>query len=377
MFTQELHLASDTGSRLFWQIGGFFFDTSYNDATNPFFVPTTNVHQSNQSWAAFGQASYAFTDAFTLKAGVRYTTDTKGMYANGPLIFLPGGIQPLVKTRGNNISWDVSGEYAVNENVNLYARVATGFRAPSIQGRNLAFGSGFSTARSETVTSYEGGIKTMLDDRRLRFNMDGYYYYMAHPQLTAVGGAAVGNSIILLNAHGAVGYGLEADAEWVPTDNWDFTAGASWNHTEIHDPGLLVGICAQCTVTNPTVALPAGTFARVDGNPLPQAPEYVINFTAKHTWPLASGAEIYAYTDWYLQGYTNFFLYKSREYHTNGNYEGGLKVGYVFPNKDVEVALYARNITDQANLQGGIDFNNRTGFVSDPRVIGVQLSGHL
>jgi len=94
-------------------------------------------------------------------------------------------------------------------------------------------------------------------------------------------------------------------------------------------------------------------------------------------WPLASGAEIYAYTDWYLQGYTNFFLYKSREYHTNGNYEGGLKVGYVFPNKDVEVALYARNITDQANLQGGIDFNNRTGFVSDPRVIGVQLSGHL
>jgi iron complex outermembrane receptor protein len=372
-FTQELHLASDTGSRLFWQVGGFFFDTSYNDATNPFFVPTTNVHQSNQSWAAFAQASYAFTDAFTLKAGVRYTSDVKGLTANGPLIFLPGGIQPLVKLRGNNISWDVSGEYAVNQDVNLYARVATGFRAPSIQGRNLAFGTGFSTARSETVTSYEGGIKTMLDDHRLRLNLDGFYYYLAHPQLTAVGGAAVGNSIILLNAHGAVGYGIEADAEWLPTDNWDFTAGASWNHTEIHDPNLLVGICAQCTVTNPLV----GGFAKIDGNPLPQAPEYVLNFTAKYTWPLQSGAEIYAYTDWYLQGYTNFFLYKSVEFHTNGNYEGGLKVGYVFPNKDVEIALYARNLTDQANLQGGIDFNNLTGFVSDPRVIGIQLSGHL
>src|SRR3569832_388061 len=375
-FTQELHLASDTGGRLFWQVGGFFFDTKYEDETQPFFVPATFVRQSNQSWAAFAQASYAVTDAFTVKAGVRYTSDVKGLTANGPLIF-PTGVQFLVKLRGNNISWDVSGEYALNDNVNLYARVATGFRAPSIQGRNLAFGTGFSTARSETVTSYEGGIKTMLDDHRLRLNLVGFYYYLAHPQLTAVGGAAVGNSIVLLNAHGAVGYGIEADAEWVPTDNWDFTFGASWNHTEIHDPALLVGICAACTVTNPTVTLPAGTFARVDGNPLPQAPEYVLNFSAKYTWPLQSGAEIYAYTDWYLQGYTNFFLYKSMEYHTNGNYEGGLKVGYVFPNKQVEIALYARNLTDQANLQGGIDFNNLTGFVSDPRVIGVQLSGHL
>jgi outer membrane receptor protein involved in Fe transport len=381
-FTQELHLASDTGGRLFWQLGGFFFDTAYNDATNPFFVPTTNVHQSNQSWAAFAQASYQITDAFALKAGVRYTTDTKGMYGSGPLIF-PGGVQPLVKTHGNNISWDVSGEYAVNQDINLYARIATGFRAPSIQGRNLAFGSGFSTARSETVTSYEGGIKTMLDDRRLRLNLDGYYYYMAHPQFSAIGG--VGNSINLINARAGIGYGIEADAEWVPTDNWDFTAGLSWNHTEISDPALHYIPCGgsagtplaalMCTPTDPYN--PVTGQVSINGNPFPNAPEYIANFTAKYSWPLESGAEIYAYTDWYLQGYTNLFLYESKEFHTNGNYEGGLKVGYVFPNKDVEIALYARNLTDQANLQGGIDFNNLTGFVSDPRVIGVQLSGHL
>jgi hypothetical protein len=99
--------------------------------------------------------------------------------------------------------------------------------------------------------------------------------------------------------------------------------------------------------------------------------------TAKYTWPLASGAAIYAYTDWYVQGYTNFFLYKSKEFHTNGNYEGGLRIGYIFPDKVWEAALYARNITDQANLQGGIDFDNLTGFVSDPRVIGFQVSAHL
>jgi outer membrane receptor protein involved in Fe transport len=382
-FTQELHLASaDTNSPLFWQVGGYYFSTKYEDQTNPFFVPPTFVRQSNVAWAVFGQASYAITDAFKLTAGVRWTSDVKGLTANGPLIF-PSGVQDLVKLRGNNVSWDVSGLYAVNEDINLYARIATGFRAPSIQGRNLAFGSGFSTARSETLTSYEGGIKTMLDDRRLRLNLDGYYYYLAHPQFSAIGG--VSNSIILLNAHGGIGYGLEADAEYDPTENWAFTGGVSWNHTEIHDPALQVAPCGAtpgtpigsllCTPTNPYTPATGGAF--INGNPFPNAPEYIATFTAKYTWPLESGAQIYVYTDWYVQGFTNFFLYKSAEFHTNGNYEGGLRVAYVFPNKDAEVALYIRNLTDQANLQGGIDFNNLTGFVSDPRVIGVELTGHL
>ncbi|HUO90388.1 MAG TPA: TonB-dependent receptor [Rhizomicrobium sp.] len=373
-FTQEIHLAStDTTSPLFWQVGGYYFSSKFEDQTNPFFIPPTFVRQSNVAWAMFGQASYAFTDAFKLTAGVRWTSDVKAMTANGPL----DTIVAPVKVGGNNVSWDVSALYAVNEDINLYARVATGFRAPSIQGRNIAFNTppgNFSVARSETVTSYEAGIKTVLDDHRLRLNLDGYYYYLAHPQFSAVGGAAVGNSIILLNAHGGIGYGIEADAEYDPTENWAFTGGFSWNHTEIRDAALKTGICAQCTVTNPLDGL--GN-AFVNGNPFPNAPEYIANLTAKYTWPLESGAEIYVYTDWYLQGFTNFFLYKSLEFHTNGNYEGGLRAAYVFPNKDVELALYIRNITDKANVQGAIDFNNLTGFVGDPRVIGVEISGHL
>jgi outer membrane receptor protein involved in Fe transport len=378
-FTQELHLASaDLNSPLFWQVGGFYFSTKYQDTTNPHFIPPTSVRQSNTSWAVFGQARYKITDALTLTGGVRWTTDVKAMTANGPLdvITVP------VKTTGSNISWDASVGYAVNADINLYARIATGFRAPSIQGRNIAFNAplppplapgNFSTARSETITSYEAGIKTLLDDRKIRLNLDGFYYRLDHPQFSAVGGAAVGNSIVLLNARAGTAYGVELDGEYDPTDNLTLTAGFSWNHTEIDDPALRVGVCAACTITNPVVA----GFAVVDGNPFPEAPEYIANMTAKYTWPLASGAAIYAYTDWYVQGYTNFFLYKSKEFHTNGNYEGGLRIGYIFPDKVWEAALYARNITDQQNLQGGIDFDNLTGFVGDPRVIGVQVSAHL
>ncbi len=377
-FTQELHLAStDTASPLFWQVGGFYFSTKYQDTTQISFAPApvlaTSVRQSNVSWAVFGQVSYHVTDALTVTGGVRWTSDVKALTANGGLLAVP--IVVPAKTTGDNVSWDVSAAYAVNDDVNLYARIATGFRAPSIQGRNLAFDEGFSTARSETITSYEAGIKTLLDDHKIRLNLDGFYYYIQHPQFSAVGGAAVGNSIVLLNARAGFAYGLEADAEYTPLDNLTLTAGLSWNHTEIDDPNLAAGVCAQCNVTNPPGPF-AGTVL-VNGNPFPQAPDYTGTFTAKYSWPFESGAELYAYTDWYIQGYTNFFLYKSLEFHSNGNYEGGLRIGYILPSKDWEFAVYARNITDKKNLQGGIDFDDNTGFVGDPRVIGAEVTAHL
>jgi iron complex outermembrane receptor protein len=364
-FTQEFHLASDTSGPLFWQVGAFYFDTDYEDATYTF-PGLTYVRQTNSSWAFFGQSSYKLTDALTLTAGVRWTDDRKGMTAHGSGLLVP--ITTPVKLSGDNVSWDVSADYIVNDDVNLYARIATGFRAPSIQGRNLAFGEPYSTARSETITSYEAGAKTELFDKQVRLNFDGFTYYVRDMQFSAIGGAS--NSVILMNARAGLAYGLEADAEWAATDNLLFTGGASWTHTEIRDPNLTTAICAQCTVENPVV----GGNALLNGNPFPQAPDYMLTLTARYGIPLGNGGEIFAYTDWWLQGYTNFFLYKSAEFHTNGNYEGGLRVGYDFPDKNYEIAVYSRNITNKPNLQGGIDFDDNTGFVSDPRIIGIEFT---
>jgi outer membrane receptor protein involved in Fe transport len=381
-FTQELHLSSTDASLLFWQVGVFYFTTKYEDATNPFFVAPTRVRQSNTSWAGFAQASYAITDAFKVTAGVRYTSDVKGMTADGGGFFGGPGISVPVHVTGNNVSWDVSGEYSLDEDTNLYARVATGFRAPSIQGRNLAFGSGFSTARSETVLSYEAGVKTLLDDKKIRLNFDGFSYYISHMQLTAIGGSS--NLTTLLNAHGGLAYGLEADGEYDPTDDLVFTAGASWNHTEIHDGTVTVNPCGavagsslaslSCTPLTPYNAA-TGTVG-INGNPFPNAPEYFASMTARYSYPLEDGAQLYAFTDWSLQGYTNFFIYRSAEFKSNGNYQGGLRIGYIAPDKVWEASIYARNITDKKNLQGAIDFDNLTGFVGDPRVIGVELDLH-
>jgi len=251
---------------------------------------------------------------------------------------------------------------------------ARGFRGPSIQGRDVAFFGAPSVAQSETILSWEAGLKSELFERRVRLNGAVFAYTVNDPQFSAIGGA--GNNTILLNAEEGKAWGFELDGEWVVNENLTLTAGYSYSNTEIDDPNLTVATCGsgQCTPLDP-VAAPGRVF--VDGNPFPNAPESIFDFTARFSAPVGNGGELFAYTDWSLQGDTNLFLYETREFNTSGNFEGGLKVGYARDDGAWELALFARNITDEDNLKGGIDFNNNTGFVNEPRVIGISLNARL
>ncbi|MNM37270.1 hypothetical protein D3C81_480020 [compost metagenome] len=51
--------------------------------------------------------------------------------------------------------------------------------------------------------------------------------------------------------------------------------------------------------------------------------------------------------------------------------EGGLRVGYKWDK--YEIAAYGRNITNQIQSLGAIDFDNLTGIVNEPRTYGVQF----
>lgn len=361
--TQEFRLASDTGGPLTWQTGAYFFDADFTVTTvGPFgFPPSTTVTHSNKAWAVFGQASYAVNEALSVTGGLRYTNDDKDFsVAAAP--------SNNISISDEHVSWDLSAMYALNDDMSVYARIADGFRGPSIQGRNVAFFAPPSAAQSETVISYEAGFKSTLLNDTLRFNGAAYTYEVADIQLTAVGGA--GNLVQLINADKGKAWGLEVDAEWAPLDNLVFTGGFSYVDSEIDDPGLAVGVCAQCTVTDPLNGLGQ---ALIDGNPFPNAPETIANLTARYSIPWGSDGELFAFTDWAYQGKTNLFLYESVEFQTDDQIEGGLKFGWAKTDGSLEVAAFARNITDEDNIKGGIDFNNNTAFVNEPRIIGVSL----
>jgi outer membrane receptor protein involved in Fe transport len=359
-YTQEVRLASDTEGPFTWQVGGYYFKSDFLVTTDAGFAKATLNHK-NTAWAGFGQASYQVTPALKITGGLRWTDDKKTMT-------VVGSTAPKVSVSDDKVSWDLSAFYTVSDDFNLYARAAHGFRGPTIQGRDVVFGASPSVAQSETIQSYEVGFKSELLDRRIRFNGAAFTYEEKDPQFSAIGGA--GNNTLLINADKGEAYGVEFDGEFKVTQNLLLTAGYSYNHTKIKDKNLAVAVCAQCTVTDPKNG--AGQ-ALVDGNPFPNAPKYVLNFTARYSYPIGDG-ELFAYTDWFKQGYTNIFLYQSKEFYSKGDFEGGLKLGYAKADGAYEIAAFARNITNEVNLRGAIDFNNLTGFVNEPRIVGISIS---
>jgi iron complex outermembrane recepter protein len=410
--TQEFRLESDTKGPMSWQGGLFFFDEDYR--IESFNYDTSNasaqdgyqrVRQTNQAWALFGAINYSVSPELKLRAGLRYTADKKKFdvedyFSNTfAACFDPGLAGPpdvrkctleqlrllepddnlSAAPKDNKMNWDLSGTYAIDKDINVYARAATGFRGSSVQGAG-AF-NGKSVAGPETNLSFEAGVKADLFDRRARVNFGIFRYQVKDLQLTAVGGT--GNANILLNAEKATGQGFELDGQWLITNNLLASMGVGYNDTQIKDADLAVSPCGttqyvfgqpgaprpNCTVLDPVNA--AGK-ALIDGNPLPQAPKTTVNFTLRYSQPTADG-EWYVLTDWVYRSKINFFLYESREFTGKALTEGGLRLGYSWGDGRYEAAIFGRNITNEIRVVGGIDFNNLTGFINEPRTWGAQF----
>ncbi len=386
-FTQEVRIASNGDQALSYQAGVFFFDEririgSFNFNTPTDTAPNVSVTQRQKSTAfgAFGSLTYKLSDQLALTGGIRYNKDKRDFSVNRTNTIFAGTTGFVATGTGtarvdeDNVTWDASLRYTPSDDLTVYGRVARGYRAPSIQGRALFPGNTqtiqdtISTARSEKINSYEIGLKTKFADNRIRLNLAGFYYRLKDAQLTAVGGAS--NAARLLNAAAVDGYGFEAEIEARPTAGLDLTLGASYNNTEIKDPNLFVGGCgAPCTVLNTQRAGSPGIFS-INGNSLPQAPDWTVNWTARYGVPVGNG-EVYAFTDWAYRSKIEFFLYRSREFNSNKLLEGGLRVGYKTDRFDI--AAFARNITNDIQAVSGIDFNNLTAMVNEPRTFGVEV----
>lgn len=375
--TQEFRVASNEWGAFDWQAGLFLFDeditidsfnfNTFSGAQNGYAVQ----EQRNKAYALFTSGEYDLSDSFRLAGGLRFTRDEKDFSAQRVVSPIGGGATGVLTANpsDSNVSGDLSASWFIDSDRTVYARYARGFRAPSIQGR-LLFGDSISVADSETVDSIELGFKSSLWDGRARFNIAAFAYEVKDQQLTAVGGTTNFNTLI--NADKSIGRGVEVDLDAYVTDNLLLSFGYSHNTTEIRDRGLAIAPCGGgCTVLDPAGAT-AGTVS-IYGNPLPQAPKNVANVTARYSIPVGED-EIFLYTDWAYRSEINFFLYEAAEFRGKALLEGGLRAGYSWNYGKHELALFGRNITDKLVAVGGIDFNNLTGFVNEPRVWGVEFT---
>ncbi len=380
-FSQEVRLMSTGESRLAYQLGLYYFnefvemeDFNYNTLAGGTLDGMARQEQEATARAAFAAMSFQWLEDVEVSAGLRLSDDEKDYKAwreSAPAVTGAGTLAPVQQNPQATVwSGDLSLRYRAAPGVQTYLRAARGFRAPSIQGR-LLFGDAVTLADTETILSVEGGTKLRLLEQRLHLNVAAFQYFMQDQQLTAVGGETNFNRLV--NAESTVGRGVEAELTLLPIASLEVSAGVSYNRTRIDDPNLAIQGCgAPCTVLDPPASPDSGTYS-IDGNGLPQAPGWIADVTARYVLALPAGAHLVASTDWGYRSRVRFFLYDSVEFADDWLLEGGVRLAYLFPNDDIEVALSGRNILNDTSPTGGIDFNNLTGYVNEPRYWSLEL----
>lgn len=377
--SQEIRLSSNFAGDFNYQIGAYYFNEEQLIETFGFDALGGDFNwgyvfqeQDTTAWALFASADYRISEKLKVSGGLRYSDDKRDFRAVrlvSPGDFSNIDLEKEANPEDSHVSWDLSATYKVNDDVNVFARAANSFRAPSVQGRIL-FGDDVTVADSETINSVEFGVKSDVLDGQGRVNATTYYFQMDDQQITAVGGSSNFNR--LLNADKTIGYGFELDSEWILTDNLFATFNISYNKTELQDNDLFLGGCFACTVTDPVD--PQGRGYILDGNSLPHSPEWISNFTLRYSKEMGEG-EFFAYTDWSYRSEINFFLYESVEFEGEALLEGGIRTGYLWESGDneYEVSAFVRNITDEQVFIGGVDFTNNAAMVNQPRIMGVEF----
>ena len=244
-FSQELQLTGNAlNDKLNYVVGAFYFkekaETLGPQQFFGLFGPFGNYFQSDygshtKAFALYSQLDYKLTDALKLTLGGRYTHESKDVrrfFASGsPLttvITLPYGGVPDAKY--NNFSPAATLAYEVNDNVNIYARFARGFKSGGFNGEtNVFFDPGAPAGctfgltelcdpyRPEKVDSYELGLKTKLLDNKLIFNVAGFYDNHKDIQLSIFQATGAASSVVR-NAASARIQGLEFEAIARPAD---------------------------------------------------------------------------------------------------------------------------------------------------------------
>ncbi|MGD9584971.1 MAG: TonB-dependent receptor, partial [Lysobacterales bacterium] len=376
-----LRLESGGDRALSWQLGAFLFherldidNVNYDTLAGSIENGRARQHQNNDAIAGYASATYAFNPQWTLAGGLRLTHDDKDFWAERLVSPIGAGSTPRIRRHlaDTNLSFDTSLSYALNPDARIYARVASSFRAPAVQGR-LLFGDTVSVADSEDILSFELGYKAEFWQRRARIGLSAFRYELDDAQLTAVGGQTNFNTLI--NANQVVGKGVELDFEALLAERLTLSAAASFNDTELHDRDLAVAPCGSgCSVLDPAGPTP-GTVL-IDGNSLPQSPRWIGNLTLGWERAVADG-DLFVLADLAMRSKVNFFLYRSREFVGDPLNEAGLRVGYRWNQGRYELAAYGRNLFNETEALGAVDFNNLTGFVNEPRVLGLDFTVNL
>ncbi|WP_310497068.1 TonB-dependent receptor [Sandarakinorhabdus sp.] len=275
-FSQELQLKWDTDN--FTGVVGLFYldeavrshQEAYADDLFTFlggpvsFTRFIDDRQKTRSYAAFGQASYKFTDRLSLTGGLRYTHETRAYnrftttsssaaFLNNVTFRFPDNL-PAPLNANNELAFDawtpsISLSFKPSPDQTLYVSASRGFKSGGFNGRANSLNdltlvvNGTPTLvtsfRPETVWTYEAGARGSFLNGRVYLSATAFLSDFRDFQ-ARVGGGLVGATGVfpVLNAGRLRMFGFEGEAVIKPTSRWNLRASIGTldaNYREFND----------------------------------------------------------------------------------------------------------------------------------------------
>ncbi len=309
-FTQELRLSSDTDSPFQWLVGGFYsqIDREYSQsldvagfealsgistagplaATDILFF--SNIPYDFEQFAVFGEASYLFTDRFTLTAGLRYFDFEENRVLNFDGIFADQTIGQRGRTSSDGISPRIIASYSLSDDTILNAQVSKGFRLggindplnePLCSPEDLVTFGGRDSFDDEELINYEIGAKTTILNGRGTFNIAAFHMDIDNLQATLTAGTC--SSRVIFNVPESSSAGVEMELAISPTANLDFSVTASYTNAELDST-------VTSTAADGTISIVGGI---EKGNRLPTTPKFQMAINSTYFWGLDNGWDGY------------------------------------------------------------------------------------
>ncbi|MCF6194993.1 MAG: TonB-dependent receptor, partial [Kangiellaceae bacterium] len=256
----------------------------------------------------------------------------------------------------------------VNEDVNVYTTASKGFRVGGVNGNLPAtlcgaelaeLGLDPTTARtydSDSLWSYEAGIKTSLADNTVTLNAAAYFISWSDVQ--QLNRLACGFQFTQ-NAGEAESKGLEVEMQAVPMDGLNLSLGVGYTNAEITDSGGVAGVSK--------------------GDKIQGVPDWTLNASAQYTHDLSDGWEMMYRVD--ANHYGDSFSSNNESSAANQRLREAwsavnLRVGLL--SSTWEIILFAENLTDErASLADSRSIAAETPgrqrlVVTRPRTIGIE-----
>lgn len=370
---QELRLASNDTDPLSWQVGVFYLNSKA--ATSPQRI--TGVQNSQidarlktNSYAAFGEATYAITPTTKLTGGVRYTIDKRD-FAGTTRAILAGGVlgAPIASASSSAAndhlttkewSWRIALRQELNDDVNVYASVNRGFKAGTYNLQSP----GLAPALPQFITAYEAGLKSELFDRKLRFNISAYHYKIDDFQVrSAAVTSGIAGTSQLLNAATVKVDGIDIDFELAATEQLRFFGGGTLLNSRYSQfggpnarvqapivylapatcPAALIGTRDPGVVgAGPRTGGIVACLGDVSGNKLPMSPKFAASIGATYTVPVDETGEVRASV---LYNYNSGYYFEPDNRRKQDNF-GILNASIEYkPSENLGIEIWGKNIT--------------------------------